>query len=446
MRKNIIIAVLAIALVVVGIWAYSTNQQKVSYKNLVVGTYEDSYMTLEEALKNMDDSLSKILVSTDDAYLKTLLLDVWQYSIQGAQAVVNLPVSHVAMQQTSEILNQAGDYCYSVAKQIDAKNNINNEEIDNLAKIKDTVYTIRKNVEALSDKLRSGDVSLFRTDNNKGFYYEDELAYGTDLAFTQINKTSMEYPKLIYDGPFSEGLKEKGPKSNLGAQVDENAAMQAAVKYLGGNVQLSKAADDNGIIPCYVFETNADNNESSYSVKVSKAGGHVLQIVSSRIINSQQLDITQAQAKAKEYLQKIGFENMSENYYETYGNKTVFNFVGQKDGVIIYPDMVKVQVALDNGEIVGFEASTYYMSHYDRTIKKAAITVQQAQKKVSSNLTIVSKKLAIIPTQSGNEVMCYEFKGKTKDGEIFIVYINSDTGVQQEILKVIEANNSILAL
>lgn len=447
MRKNIIIAVLAIAVVILGIWAYSTNKEKVSYKNLVTGTYEDSYITLEEALKNMDDSLSKILVATDDSYLKTLLLDVWQYSIQGAQAVINLPVSHVAMQQTSEILNQAGDYCYSVAKGIDAKNNLNNKQIDNLNKIKDSIYTIRKNVEALSEKIRSGDVSLLRTDKNKNFYYEDVSDYGTDVAFTAIDKTSMEYPKLIYDGPFSEGLKEKGPKSDLGAEVDESTAMQAAAKYLVDNVQLNKTADDNGIIPCYVFETSTNNdNETYYRVKVSKAGGHVLQIISNRTINSQQIDITQAQEKAKEFLKKIGFKNMSENYYETYGNKTVFNFVTQKGDVVIYPDMVKVQVALDNGEIVGFEASTYYMCNYDRTINKAKISMQQAQKKVSSNLTIVSKRLAIIPLESGYEVLCYEFKGKTKDNEIFIVYINADTGAQQEILKVIEANNSILTL
>jgi germination protein YpeB len=334
-----------------------------------------------------------------------------------------------------------------VAKNIEADNNLNNEQIDNLNKIKDSIYTIRKNVEALSEKLRSGDVSLLRTDKNKDFYYDDVSDYGTDVAFTAIDKTSMEYPKLIYDGPFSEGLKEKGPKSDLGAEVDENTAMQEAAKYLGNNVQLSKKEDDNGIIPCYVFETNtSNNNETSYTVKVSKAGGHVLQIVSNRIINSQQIDITQAQTKAKEFLEKIGFTNMSENYYETYGNKTVFNFVVQKDDVIIYPDMVKVQVALDNGEIVGFEASTYYMSHYERTINTAKISMQKAQEKVSSNLTIVSKRLAIIPLESGYEVLCYEFKGKTKNDEIFIVYINADTGVQQEILKVIEANNSILTL
>lgn len=446
MKKNIIIAVLAIAAIVLGIWAFTSTTQNVGYRNLITGTYEDSYMTLEESLKNMDDSLSKALVAADDPYLKTILLDVWRYSIQGSQAAVNLPISHIALQQTSEILNQAGDYCFSISKKMDGQSRLSNEEIDNLTKIKDSVYTIRKNVEALSDKIRAGEISLLRTDNNDGFYYDDELEYGTDKAFSAIDKTSMEYPELIYDGPFSEGLRERGPISDLGAEVDENTAMQAAAKYLG-NVQLNKTQDDNGIIPSYVFETNTNNeNETSYRAKVSKAGGHVLQIISNRTINNQQIDIDQAKVKAKEFLEKNGFENMSENYYETYGNKTVFNFVAKKDNVIIYPDMVKVQVALDNGEIVGFEACGYYMCHHDRNISKAKVSMQQAQKNINGNLSITSKRLAIIPLDNGDEVMCYEFKGKTKDDEIFIVYINAQTGVQQNILKVIEADDSILAL
>jgi germination protein YpeB len=447
MRKNIILGVFAIAVVILGIWTYSANAEKIGYKNLLTGAYEDSYMTLEDALTNMDNSLSKALVATDDSYLRATLLDVWRYSIQGAQAVTNLPVSHVAVQQTSEILNQAGDYCYYAAQKIDGKNNLSDEEISNLNKIKDSVYTIRKNVEALSEKIRSGDVSIFRTDNNKSFYYDGESDYATDTAFLAIDKTSMEYPKLIYDGPFSEGLKENGPKADLGAEVDESKAKEAAEKFLGNNVQLNKTQDDNGIIPCYVFETSSSNNgETYYRVKVSKAGGHVLQIISNRTVNSQTLDIAAAQEKAKQFLEANGFSGMSENYYETYSNKTVFNFVAQKDSVIIYPDMVKVQVALDNGEIVGFEASTYYMCHYDRTISRAKISMQQAQKSISANLTVISQKLAIIPLDNGSEVMCYEFKGKTKDNEIYIVYINADTGAQQEILKVIEANNSILTL
>ena len=38
-------------------------------------------------------------------------------------------------------------------------------------------------------------------------------------------------------------------------------------------------------------------------------------------------------------------------------------FVPVKGGVRIYPDLVKVSVALDNGEIVGFEAMGYLMAH-----------------------------------------------------------------------------------
>jgi len=74
------------------------------------------------------------------------------------------------------------------------------------------------------------------------------------------------------------------------------------------------------------------------------------------------------------------------------------------------------------------------------------VSMQQAQKNVSSSLEITSKKLAIIPLDGGSEVLCYEFKGKTKDDEWYIVYINADTGKQQEILKIIEANESVLTL
>ena len=446
MSKNLVIGILAVALVVLGIWGYNTNEEGTSYKTLVTNTYEDNFITLQESLKNMESSLSKALVASNDSYLRNLLLDAWRYSISGSTAVNNLPLSHVSLKESCEVITQAGDYCYSVAQKVDSSEDITEEEMNNLQKIKDGVYTIMKNVESLSEKFQNGEISFLREDND--FYLSDETENEIDNLFSGINKSSMEYPKLIYDGPFSEGLKEQGPKMDLGEEIDEAKAKELVAKFLDNDKNLEKTTDDDGIIPCYVFESNTDedNKETYYRIKISKDGGHILQVVSNREIEEQKLSLKDAQAKAKEFLEKNGFKNMSENYYETYGNKTVFNFVYEQDNVIIYPDLVKVQVALDNGEIVGFEASTYYMSHYDRDIPKASVSMQQAQKNVSSSLEITSKKLAIIPLDGGSEVLCYEFKGKTKDDEWYIVYINADTGKQQEILKIIEANESVLTL
>jgi len=451
MRKNVIIAVLAIAVLVLGIWSFDTNQEKTRYKNLVTGNYEDSFVSLQEALKNMDSSLSKALVASNDSYLRNTLLDVWRYSIQGSAAAVNLPVSHVALRETCEVLNQAGDYCFYAAKKLDNESSLTEEESENISKIKDSVYTIRKNVEALAETIRSGDISLLRTDKNKDYYYDGESKYGTDTAFKAIDKMNMEYPKLIYDGPFSEGLKDQKPKMDMGEKINEEQAKKIVDKFLTNIKNIEKIEDSDGIIPCYVYQTKATKESSNdenmyYSIKVSKAGGHVIEIIANREIKEKKLTVNDAVAKAKQFLEKNGLKNMSENYYETYNNKTVINFAYVQNDVVIYPDLIKVQVALDNGEIVGYESSGYYMMHHDRQIPAPAISMAQAQSKVSSRIEITSKKLAIIPTDGGNEILCYEFKGKTKDDEWFIVYINAKTGQQQQILQVIKGDESVLTL
>ncbi len=53
------------------------------------------------------------------------------------------------------------------------------------------------------------------------------------------------------------------------------------------------------------------------------------------------------------------------------GHRAVIPFALVQNGVIIYPDLVKVTVALDNGDIVGYEAMGYLMSHHDRDIPRA---------------------------------------------------------------------------
>ena len=81
---------------------------------------------------------------------------------------------------------------------------------------------------------------------------------------------------------------------------------------------------------------------------------------------------------------------------------------------------------LDNGEIVGFDASAYYLNHHNRNIKAPEITVDEARDRVKIDFNIDSTRLALIP-KGKEEILCYEFKGKYKDAD-FIVYINALNG------------------
>ena len=97
--------------------------------------------------------------------------------------------------------------------------------------------------------------------------------------------------------------------------------------------------------------------------------------------------------------------------------------------MLIYPDLIKVQVALDNGEIVGFEAQGFYIAHEEREIPKPKLSMEEARSRVSERLEIFKERLAIIPTNAKQEVLCYEFRERFKG----IPLSSVGTGEEQEI-------------
>jgi hypothetical protein len=58
---------------------------------------------------------------------------------------------------------------------------------------------------------------------------------------------------------------------------------------------------------------------------------------------------------------------------------------------------------------------------------------------------MTSTNLAIVPTENDKEVLCYEFVGKCRDDD-FVVYINAETGYEQNILQIIKTKEGELTI
>ena len=136
---------------------------------------------------------------------------------------------------------------------------------------------------------------------------------------------------------------------------------------------------------------------------------------------------------------------MKSSYYEKGNNIATINFAYVQNETVCYSDLVKVRVALDNGSIVGFESNGYLMNHTERELKEPALSVEEAKSKIAPNLNVTSTGLALIPKDSLEEVLCYEFKGTFKDKN-FIIYINADNGREENILLLIESEDGILTI
>ena len=201
---------------------------------------------------------------------------------------------------------------------------------------------------------------------------------------------------------------------------------------------------ENATIPVYDFSIKT-NEENNINIAISQKGGHIVYLNSNRDVNTEIISQEEANEYGKKYLEERGFPNMKETYYLKQEGIVTINYAYTQDDVIIYSDLIKVKVALDNGEVLGIETSGYLNNHKQRDVSKVSITAEEAKQTLNKDLEIMSEGLAVIPTEWESELLCYEFKGKVDDTE-FLVYINAENGREEDILVITNTPNGTLTM
>ncbi len=164
-----------------------------------------------------------------------------------------------------------------------------------------------------------------------------------------------------------------------------------------------------------------------------------------RMVTTTRLSDDEAVARAQEFLNARGLTSFMPTYTLREQNVLTLSLVYKQDNVVIYPDQLKLQVALDNGQVVGYEAMGYLTSHHQRVITVPTLTQAKAKSKLSPRIQALSQRLALIPTSSKGEVLAYEFKTKLAN-DVFLVYINAASGEEEHILKLLNLPNGTLTL
>ena len=163
-----------------------------------------------------------------------------------------------------------------------------------------------------------------------------------------------------------------------------------------------------------------------------------------RNVTEEKIGIEEADKMALKFLEEKGFKNMKKTYYTKEAGVLTINYAYEEDDVIVYADLIKVKIALDNGDILGIETTGYLNNHEKRNINKTnIISSNQATKMANDNLKIENTRLAIIPTEFKTEIFCWEVKGQVEDRD-FLLYVNAKTGKVEDILVIIESANGVL--
>lgn len=398
--------------------------------------YQRTFYDLVESVNNTETKMSKLLASSDSNYSNQLLLEINDNLTNAENQLSYLPISMNGISETTKFINQLGGYTSTLAKNTKGGEPITKEEKTKLRELYNSIYGIKIKLNQISNKINEG----FNISANANPGKEDYNKFTKNLM--QIKNNDQDYPTMIYDGPFSDSTCNKEIKGLNFAEISKEEA-QKTVEKIFENSKVEFSNETNGKFKTYDFYVM--KNDLKLYVQITKAGGKLLTISALNDKKAENISHDKAIQTAEQFAEKLGIKNMKCVWTDIIQSDAYINLAPIINNVIIYSDLIKVKVDLATGEITGYEACAYYTNHTDRQLASATISKTEAQNKIDDKYNIQTIKLALSPVEYEGEILTYEFKCYYQ-GSTYYIYINANTGEEENILKVIETQNGNLLM
>lgn len=406
----------------------TTSQQQLSYQ--AEALYQRNFGELTTSIQTIHRLLAQLLVTSDKEQLLYGLSTLWREIYTAIHSLGLLPIAMHELEQTDLLLYDMAEYSYYLMK----KNVLSQEplaesdweRLETFYQRTNIVYTELESLETaiLSENFFLTKISL------------DDETNPIHTAFQSIEKQISTFPAI----EFEEGVRKLEPEPHFinGTQIDQKEAIYNANNFL---MQLQIDTPDNLLYGEIAFVTASSripvycvSYPENHYIEVSQRGGNILQYYHVRDLTPAALTAEQAETQAYQILQKLQIsdvicvERKIDNYTAS------FVFVPVQENMYLYPDMITLQLALDDGALLSFDQSSYQARHQNRMLPSPAITEADVLKNRNPNFKINSVHFALITDPySQKEVLTYELRGSIIN-EQFAIFIDAQTGKELRIV------------
>ena len=393
----------------------------------MAGMYTQSLYELNAIVDNLDSNLSKARVSTSSADRARVLTDIAIESEMAEVILERMPLDITLTEEMSGFINKMGDSAQNMLYTVAAGGELEEWQIKSLE------YMYANNLKlkrALNEVVATADgKAMLESLKGKGSVL--------DGSFSDIQNNVIEEPKGIFDGPFSDSAEDTNMSFFEGLGEISQSEAEEIAKGIFADYKVTEARctgeATKGKLSFYNISVATEDGEML--AQLSKKGGKLVMFDSYKECTEHNFSVDRCKDIATDFLKAAGYENVKPVWVSENGTTCNINFCYVQDGVVVYPDMIKVKVCEERGLVTGAEAMTYVMNHSQRDIPAATVTEAQAQSAIDGRIEVTSSRLAIIPL-NGEEILCHEFAGSF-DGSDYFVYVDAQTGEEVQVLTVI---------
>lgn len=390
-------------------------------------THTQSLYELNSVVDNLDTNLAKARVSSSKNEQVKILSQIAIESEIAETILERFPVEMQLTQSMTDFVNKMGDSAKGMLYAVARGEKLTDSQIATIDHMYSTNMQLKQTINELVANMSEKDmIAAMRGKNG--------LMYTT---FDTIQNNAVETPKEIFDGPFAENIEKSSAKTLEGREEISAARAEELAKQYFKDYKVSAATCTGEVladkIACYnVTLTTPDGDMGA---QISKMGGLVVEFNSYKDCSAKNFSVDRCITIAEDFLASLGIDNMKAVWTSENETTCNLNFAYVQNGVVIYPDMIKVKVCEERGIVTGMEGLAYVLNHTERELAKAAISADEAQSGISGGFEVETSRLCLIPVD-GSEVLAHEFYG-TYDGSAYYIYLDAQTGEEVELFTVI---------
>lgn len=416
---------------------FQTNQ-----KNRLALEAENKYMSAFHRLKwtseNIEERTARLMATNDQLLQQSLLADLRVFSAQAVEHMAALPFGTTQKPRIESFLNTLREKSDQYHYKLTEGASLSDAEWAQLTEL-------RKQSVFFEEELSH----LLGLVGNNMIRWRDTVRVtgpGRDgTAATPITKSIAHLEQALTPPPGEENALAPGksplarPRTDPGPRVVPARAVEAIKRFidmpLQGEPQLtgsSDKADQGKEFSLYFFNAQKANG-TPLNFGVSIHGGHVIYMIDGRPVKEKRLTRAQLVDRARSMLRKWGYGTAEFLSAAENSGTLVMDFAPLENGVSIHVDRIKVMLAMDNGELVGFDARSYWINRHARNIGGPKLLAMEAGQRLSPRLKVKGEpQLAIIADTRRQERLVWAFHGSI-DAQHYRVFVDAQTGREVDV-------------
>ena len=401
-------------------------------KEGVAGGYRATAYEIVGIMENVDNDLDRARISATPAQQMRILTDLLVQARLAELDLEKMPISAESDTNLTSFINRVGFESERMLSKLRNGGTLSADDARVLQRLYETNHEVLSQLSNYTMQMTDDDLNAYM---KKGTGAIADVLEKVENATLPENNLENGIQRSQRQGA---GMERTGEMPGVGneesSKIDTSKAEDLCALYFASyNVGEFQCVGETVTRDYAAYNVQAyDKDGTLLFAEVDYSDGTLLRFDYYKECVDDNFTMENAQTIADNFIAELGYENMVAVRARENGTDVDFTYVYQQDGVVYYPDTLKVKVCRSRGLVTGMDATRYVKNHENRKEPEVKLSMYQAREKLHDGVTVESARLAVVATPKG-ERTAYEFVCSYMD-EQYLIYTDATTGAEISIV------------